>query len=407
MKNQGVCVVFVEGISIMQTLRSVLQSVSVSDRAGTSSDSASIVVDDRGGRVALPKENAKVAILMGFRGAGISLVFSGTVDEVKSSGGRSGMTIEIVAKGLDTSGKVKEPQQRHFDDMTVEEILKAAGKTAGITDIRVDPDLASIKRDYEHMDNESFVAFGERLAKEIGGTFKVRNDAAVMAKKNSGRTPAGEPLPPVLAVRGRNLHTWDIGAYIGRPRYKEIRVRYYDRKKARHEEVVVKTEIDGSEATAVGRFEAKDKKAAEEKANALKAESERGSGAGSVTIEGHAGAQPEAPCLVAGTRFGIDGNYVIDGVDHTYSRRSGFVTKLALAYPAKENSEKDEKSQSSKTSPANKQSGSSGGNSPGGKPSGGQSGSGASTDTGSGGSKGATAAGVLGGLAALRGRRRR
>lgn len=333
MKNQGVCVVFIDGISVMMALRSVLQSVTVSDRAGTSSDSASIVVDDRGGMITFPRHNAKAVIFMGFRGAGISPVFSGTVDEVRSSGGRGGGVIEISAKGLDTSGKVKEPQQRSFDDMTVEDILKAAGEAAGISDIRVDPDLASIVRDYEHMDDESFVAFGDRLAKEIGGTFKVRNDAAVMAKKNSGRTPSGVTLPPIIATRGENLHSWDIAPYIGRTRYKQIRVRFYDRKAAKYDEVVVDTGVEGSTAISVGRFEAKDKKSAEEKANALKAESERGSGVGSISIEGNAGAQPEAPCIVLGARIGVDGDYITDGVDHKYSRGSGFVTKLSLAYP--------------------------------------------------------------------------
>lgn len=333
MKNQAICVVFVEGLNVTLTLRSVLQSVSTSDRAGTTSDSATIVIDDRGGLVNFPRHNAKVAIFMGFRGGGISLVFSGTVDEVRSSGGKGGTNIEIAAKGLDTSGKVKEPQQRHFDDLTVEDMLKAAGESAGITDIRVDAELASIVRDYEHMDDESFVAFGERLAKEIGGTFKVRNDAAVMAKKNSGRTPSGVPLPPVFAVRGENLHTWDIAPYIGRARYKQIRVRFYDRKAAKHDEVIIDTGIEGSTAIDVGRFEAKDKKSAEEKANSLKAESERGSGVGSISMEGNAGAQPEATCFLAGSRIGVDGGYVIDGVDHNYSRGSGFVTKLGLAYP--------------------------------------------------------------------------
>ena len=311
MENQGVCLVFVEGVNITSTLRTFLQSVTVSDRAGTSSDSASIMIDDSKGIIAFPQHNAKVGIFMGTRANGVSQVFAGTVDEVRSSGGRGGTNIEISAKGLDTSGKIKEPQQRNFDDMTVEEILIAAGETAGVTDIRVDPDLAMIIRDYEHMDDESFIAFGERLAKEIGGTFKVRNDAAVMAKKNSGRTPSGAALPPILVARGNNLHTWDIAPYIGRARYKQIRVRFYDRKAGKHDEVVIDTDVEGSTAINVGRFEAPDKKMAEEMANSLKAESERGSGVGSISIEGNAGAQPEATCILAGARNGIDGAYAV------------------------------------------------------------------------------------------------
>lgn len=333
MKKEGICAVFVEGASVMMALRSVLSSVSVSDQAGTSSDFASIKIDDRDGLIDFPKHNAKISIYMGFRETGMALVFSGTVDEVKSSGGRSGTMIEITAKGMDTSGKVKEPQQRHFDNMTVAAVLAEAGEAAGITDIRVDQDLAPIILDYEHMDDESFVAFGERLAKEIGGTFKVRNDAAIMAKKNSGRTPTGDALPDVTVTRGENLHGWDVAPYIGRQRYKQIRVRYYDRAKAKHDEVVVDTEIEGSNAIAVGRFEAPNRQAAEQKAEALKSESQRGSGVGSVVLEGNSFAQPEARCVLVGARDGVDGSYVIDGVHHTYSRRSGFVTKVSLAHP--------------------------------------------------------------------------
>ena len=333
MKNESICIVFIEGVSIMLTLRSVLQSVSVSDRAGTTSDTATVVIDDSGGFISFPRHNAKISVFMGTRATGAARVFDGTVDEVKSSGGRGGRNIEIIAKGMDTSGKVKEPQQRHFDDMSIEEILKTAGSDAGISDIRVDPELASIVRDYEHMDDESFASFGERLAKEIGGTFKIRNDAAIMAKKNSGRTPAGVPLPPVIVTYRENLHSWNVSPYIGRARYKQIRVRFYDRKAAKHDEVVLDTGVQGSDAIAVGRFEAQNKEAAEEKANALKAESERGSGVGTISMEGNAGAQPEATCFIAGSRIGVDGAYVIEGVDHLYSRGSGYVTKLSLAYP--------------------------------------------------------------------------
>lgn len=333
MKNQGIFAVLVAGSDITLRMKGIVQSINVSDKAGTGTDTATIVLDDSAGNLVFPKHNAPIVVMLGFQGRGIGVAFSGKVDEVRQSGGRGGKNITVTAKGLDTSGKAKEPQQRHFDNMTIKNMLLAAGEYTGISDVRVDDDLASITRPYEHMDDESFVAFGERLAKEIGGTFKVRNDIAVMAKKNSGRTPGGKPLPPVLATYGDNLHTWDVAPYIGRARYKQIRVRFYDRKAAKHDEVVIDTEVQGSDAIGVGRFQAANKEAATEKANALKAESERGSGVGSVTIEGSVGAQPEATCIILGARIGIDGAYMIESVDHTYTRAGGFTTKLALAHP--------------------------------------------------------------------------
>ena len=61
-----------------------------------------------------------VIVALGWEGEGVRVVFTGTVDEVRSSGSRgSGRTLSITAKGMDTTGKPKEGQQRHFDDSTV------------------------------------------------------------------------------------------------------------------------------------------------------------------------------------------------------------------------------------------------------------------------------------------------
>lgn len=334
MSKSAQYVVEIDGSDISQKVEPYLQSISVQDRAGTSTDSAAILLNDSSGELTFPKHNAKMRISLGFRGEGIGLVFAGTVDEVKSFGSRQGgKTIEVLAKGLDTSGKMKEPQQRHFDDKTVQVILEEACAFASVTDVRVDPDICDIVRDYEHMDDESALAFGQRLAKELGCTFKVRNDAAIMVLKNAVREPGGVELPPVTVEFGKHIHSWRISPYIGRPRYSQVRVRYYDRARAVHDEIILDTEVEGSDAVDIGRFEAVDKKHAEQKAASIKADCQRNSGVGHLVIEGNAFAQPEAVCNVVGLRDGVSGRYVIDGVNHKYSRGSGFVTRLDLAYP--------------------------------------------------------------------------
>jgi len=333
MRQQAVFAVVIDGTDITARIEKILQSISTQDRAGVSADQASIIIDDSEGNLIFPKENALCSISLGFKGKGIAQVFVGKIDEVRSKGGRGGRTIHITAKGIDTASRLKEPQNRNFDDLSIKEMLVAAGQPAGITDIRVDDDLAGIVREYEHMDNESFIAFGERLAREIGGTFKIRDNIAVMALMNSGRTPTGAPLPVIEAVYAENLHDWDIAPYIGRHRYAKIIVRFYDKATAQWDQVEVDTGIEGSEAAATGRFEAEDKAAAENKANELKAMSQKKSGAGTVTLEGEVMAASEAECLVIGARGGADGSYKINSVKHVYNRGSGFITTLDLNYP--------------------------------------------------------------------------
>ena len=333
-RNQAVFAVKIDGSDITSKLRPVVQSITVSDQAGRSADTATIVLDDSSSLLTFPRWNVKIEVLLGFRGAGIATVFKGLIDEVRSSGGRDGKTITVNAKGVDTSGKIKEPQKRHFDNLTIKEILQNAGSYCGVTDIRVDQDFASKTISYEEMNNGSFLAFGEQLAKEHGGTFKMRNDIAILAKKNSGRSPSGSSLPPVYATYGVNLHAWDIAPYLGRPRYKQIKVGYYDPRAAKQSETIVDTGLGGSEAADVARYTASSESTAQSLAQSLKADSERNSGAGSVTIEGNAATVAEAICVIAGARSGIDGSYVIDSVEHVYSRETGFVTTLSLGFPS-------------------------------------------------------------------------
>ena len=83
-------------------------SIRVSDKAGSSSDTATVVLDDKEGQIVLPEAGARISIMLGFEGDGVGIVFDGIVDEVRSSGTRGGgMTVSVSAKGFDSKGKAK------------------------------------------------------------------------------------------------------------------------------------------------------------------------------------------------------------------------------------------------------------------------------------------------------------
>lgn len=326
--------VLIDGTEIAPLLTPHLISIRVSDRAGENSDSATIELDDRHGQIILPKPKAPISIYLGWIGTGIAEVFRGIVNEPRSRGSRgSGRGLTITASGIDQSGKVKEPQQRHFDEETLGDILRKAGERAGIDDVRVAEGFASIVRDYERMDDESFLAFGERIAREVGGTFKVSGSRALLVERNGGQSPSGALLPTIYATWGVNLHDWNITPYVGRPRFKQTRARYYDQDEAKWKEVRAEIELPDAEADGTSRFAEPDASLADQKTRSDKTASERRSGEGTITIEGNTDAQPEGSVVVAGTRPGIDGSYLIDGVDHSYSRSSGFTTRIPVKRP--------------------------------------------------------------------------
>ncbi|MDP2358627.1 MAG: late control D family protein [Beijerinckiaceae bacterium] len=321
--------VTVDGASMTDRWNPYLTSIEVSDKDGTASDTANLTFDDSEGQCILPSNGGRVEIEL----EGVK-VFEGTVDEVRSTGARGqGRLLTVSCKGFDSRGKAKEPQDFHKDDATLKEFLEDSAKRAGLKGVRIDPDFAQIKRDYWSADSESFIHLGERIARELGGTFKVRGDTAVLAKRGEGASPAGGAMPSVVGAWGDNLLSWDIAPFVGRPRHTKARVRWFDRNEARWKEEDVEVQGDTPPATASPKFTAKDKDTANRRAKGKKSESERDGGEGSVRILLDPTAQAEGTFMLIGARPGIDGEYRISSVTHKCDRSGGSITALDLKQP--------------------------------------------------------------------------
>lgn len=333
MGMKTVCEVYINGQNVSSTFFPLLIDIEITDKAGTASDSCSLKLDDTGGNILFPEDGASIEVLLGDE-SGVDLAFVGTVDEVKSSGARSGgMVMSVTARGVDTKGKAKQPQRKHFDDKNVKDVVTEAGKEAGITSVEVAPSLASITRPYWAMQGESFLHFGERIAREIGGTFKVVGQKAIIADRNGGTSASGAALAQVSATRGVNLISWDLSPALGRQRYKTTKVRHYDRKTATWNEETAEIGDDGAEAEHTARHAAADQTEAKQGADGSAKTAQRLKGGGSITINGTTDAQPEGSVVLSGARPGIDGTYRIDAVIHNFSRGSGWTTRLDVKQP--------------------------------------------------------------------------
>jgi len=329
-----ICIVRINGVDVSSAVLPRLTSLSITNKAGTVSDTTSLEFDDAGGVILLPEDGVPIEIQLGDDIGGVATVFRGVVDEVRSSGSRnSGLTLSISGKGVDTKGKAKQQQSRHWDNQSLGDVFRDAAQAAGIGSVRVDPALAGIVRSYWAMQGESFLHWGERIAREVGGTFKVSNDVAILALRNGGQAPSGDALPTIRAAYGDNLISWDIAPILGRPRYRKTRVRYYDPKTAEWKVEDVEVADEKAQAEYTGRYSASDQGEARRAAESRKTDSERGKGGGSITIDGNADAEPEGTVILVGARPGIDGTYRIDSVNHDFSRSSGWTTRLDVKQP--------------------------------------------------------------------------
>ncbi len=230
--------VSIDGRDISSRLNPFLQSIEVTDKDGTSSDTCRLELDDTEAQIRLPRAGGLIAVAL----EGIE-VFRGTIDEIQSTGARGqGRVVTVSAKGFDSRGKVKAPLDFHRDNVSLQTFLDDAAERAGLAKVVVDPAFGSIVRDYWSADGESFIHLLERLARELGGTPKVRGDRAVLARRGKGLSASGKPMPSLTGTWGDNLLSWDISPYVGRPRGKKARVKWFDHKAAKYEEKEVEIE---------------------------------------------------------------------------------------------------------------------------------------------------------------------
>lgn len=334
MARRTICIVRINGQDVSSSVLPILTSLTITNKAGTVSDATSLEFDDADGVILLPEDGVPIEIQLGDDRRGVATVFRGVVDEVRSSGSRnSGRTLSISGKGVDTKGKAKQPQSRHWDNKSLGDVFRDAAQAAGIGSVRIDPSLAGLVRPYWAMQGESFLHWAERIAREVGGTFKISDDVAVLALRNGGQAPGGGALPSIRAVYGDNLLAWDIAPILGRPRYRKMRVRHYDPKTAEWKVEDVEVEDEKAQAEFTGRYSAADQGEARRTAESRKTDSERGKGGGSITIDGDADAEPEGTVVLVGARPGIDGTYRIDSVNHDFSRGPGWTTRIDVKQP--------------------------------------------------------------------------
>jgi predicted phage terminase large subunit-like protein len=248
----------------------------------------------------------------------------------------------IAQTDLFAGGSVRLPRRAEWlEEFTAEllafkkklsEVMQDAGKEAGFS-VQVDDALGSIEREWWGMSAESFYHFGHRIAREVGGVFKIYGKRALLVKRNAGLSASGLGLSSVIARAGGNLINWDISPIVARPRYQSVIARWYDMKAAKWKQEKVEIGGIGDKADNITRFTEADKDEAKHSGNNGKEASDRNKGEGSVVIDGDPGATPEGLCIVIGVRPGIDGAYRIDTVDHELSRDNGFTTTLSLKQP--------------------------------------------------------------------------
>jgi len=326
--RKGTYKVLVNGQDVTSRFSPLLLDLTVDRSAGRAADSCTILIaNPYGTRVSVPGERASISIFLNGQ-----WVFEGFVTEVQCDIGKGeGRTIEITGSSIDQGSKAKEPGLRSLDKMSLSSAAQQLGKKAGLS-VQVSGSISSVERDYWLQQNESFVSWGQRIAREVGGTFKVIGSRAFLTARNEGLSSSGRPLTTIDATFGVNLLSASIRPIVTRPRFNKVKISYFDVAKGERIEEEIDTGVEGVDTTLRHLLNSATKDQAKQRATALGKESDREKGQGDVTIVGDARAEPEALCNVSGVMPGADGAYRIDALQHKLSKK-GFTTSLTLRQP--------------------------------------------------------------------------
>ena len=324
--RRAIYTITIDGQDVTSNFEPHLLSLQIKLTDGGQSDTLDISLDDAGGRINMLREGAEIVATLSWSDGGGAVIFEGVTDEPESEGSRGqGMVLNITAHAADMKGKTKEKRQAHKDSAKFGDVAKDWGKKADL-EVRISDRLASIQRDYWVMQNESFMAWGARMAQELGATFKIMGKRAVFVPRNASASTGGKDLPLVIADYGRNIIGWQIRPLQNRPRYDRSVVRWYDRKDAKWRKETVQLMDEAARVPLIDTRKSGDRDRAKERAGGNAEEAKRAKGGGTVTLIGAPEAQAQGLCRISGVRSSVDGEYRVSEATHSYSRDGGWVT---------------------------------------------------------------------------------
>lgn len=338
-RYRAYCRIVIDGRDVTDRLDPYLISVTVRN---TGMCEATIELDDRDARLAIPPLQASVEIDLGWTSESVYRAFTGWVIDVEHGFGRrmGGRRMFIQAKGTDLTSSVKTPFQDHIGEGAPPGQMEAQqpipflqafqqfSKNANLN-VELGASLAGIKSDYWAMSNESIMQWVARQAEEHGAWHQFTPDHIKL-----GRPGDFDPAP-LIGRWGENLIGWRIKPYAARPLWSGSSQQFFDHVKGLWQNLDKQFNLPmpwgGASAIIKLPMPAPNSNVAEQQNDGAGERASTVAGQGRVIINGEPKAQMWSSLQIIGARPGVDGMYKVECAVHTYSRQ-GYVTTLEV-YP--------------------------------------------------------------------------
>lgn len=186
-----------------------LISLSVTDEDGRSADTLRLEIDDRDGAVAMPETDMPLDLSLGYAGQALIPIGRFVVDRVRGRGMPQRLTIDATAANM--TGPLRTPKTRGWTGTSLVEIVSTIAAGAGLEPI-VDSAISAVRWPFVAQTAESDLNFLTRLARPLDATAKPAGGHLVVARRDTGKTAAGDDIVPVLIDRSdMQDFEWELG----------------------------------------------------------------------------------------------------------------------------------------------------------------------------------------------------
>lgn len=313
-----------DGADVTAVIADRLISIQLSDNAGLVADELAIEIDDRDGRIELPRRGVELTLALGTRERGLTAMGRFVVESLR--GGGPEQRITIAAKSADLTGAIRAPRSYAWTGATLGTIAGDIAARHGLT-ARVASGLAAHAYDHVAQTAESDLNLITRLATDLDATAKIAEGTLSITPSARGTNASGAALPAATVLR-RHLTTWvwEIGE---RSEYRAVAAPWGDRAGARQPMATAGSGEPRLDIRRVYATEAEARAAADARLGQLA----RGRLTLNATCAGfRADIAAGAPLDISGLRTGIDGAWVAKRVQHRLDT-SGLVTSFEAEPP--------------------------------------------------------------------------
>lgn len=287
--------------------------------ADDTSDYVEIELDDRDGKLALPKPGMKLEVWIGYKEDKQEKYMGLFVhDDHELNLKPQEMVIRAKASDFTAESSLKSPKTRSFDDITLCELVNQIAAEHKYTG-RCSPDLADITLEHIDQTAESDLNLLRRLSKQHGATFKAAGYNLLFMPAGEGKSAKSKKDLPATTIqpgeitRGRILRK-------GRPQYSSVTAKYRDVEQGK----TVTVRAGEGDPTFEIRELRPNREQALADAEAQYKRLKRESGALTLTLPGDPSLIAEGRIIMQDWRPGVDGTWTITRASHTLTKRGGY-----------------------------------------------------------------------------------